>query len=69
MEAKTINLIQQLTNINANNGSGATVPPTTVATVPSDAVVRNAKANAATGELITTGNCSAINTPHIITIA
>lgn len=58
-----------LTNISAKSGSGATVPPTTVATVPNDAVVTNAKARAATGELITTGNCSAINTPHIITIA
>lgn len=59
----------KLTNTKANNGNGPTVPPTTVVTVPNDAVIKNANANAATGELITAGNCNAINTAHITTIA
>lgn len=53
------------TKIRANSGNGATVPPTTVATVPSEAVVTKANASAATGELMTTGNCSAIRTQQI----
>lgn len=58
-----------LTKINANIDRGANVPPTIVATVPSEAVVKNANAKAATGELMTTGNWRASNTPQINTMA
>lgn len=51
------NLIYKiLTKIKANIDNGANVPLTIVATVPSEAVVKNANANAATGDFMTTGN-------------
>lgn len=54
-----------LTKTNAKSGRGATVPPTTAATVPSAQVMSAAKPSAVNGDDITTGNCNAISTPHI----
>lgn len=45
-----------LTSIKANNGNGATSPPTTAATVPNEQVMSAAKPNAVNGDDITTGN-------------
>lgn len=65
MPIKTFQKVK-LTKIRAKSGSGAVEPPTTVLQPPKAAANRVANDRAARGELIITGNCSAMSSANMM---